>query len=103
MALCHQAANTVMEQFISGLGNLKPVAAIDVGCVDGRVTRDLLLGRFKQVDLFDPCPIALDIVQTVTESDWQVMRVEEALMETYAWKSGYSLIVLRWCIGYVTD
>ena len=100
MASCHQAAVLAMEQFIDGLPMVRYERALEVGCGDGRVTRDQLLGRFKMVDLFDPCSEAIRKVREDMAMKWQVMNIGKATMETHEWNSDYSLIVMRWCIGY---
>ena len=103
MELCHDAAVIAMSEFMDGLCSLKYDAALEVGCGDGRVTRDLLMGRFGQVELFDPCLVAFEQVMASMARNWQVMRIEQAAMESFEWHAEYSLIVLRWCIGYPAD
>ena len=100
MRACHQAAVLAMDQFIDGLPMVRYEKALEVGCGDGRVTRDQLLRRFSMVDLFDPCAVAIRKVKKEMALQWQVMHIDQGTMETHDWHGDYSLIVMRWCIGY---
>jgi len=55
------------------------------------------------IDLFDPCSKAIQKVKKALAKNWQVLRIEQASMETYEWKDEHSAILLRWCLGYPED
>lgn len=50
----HPNAIKFMEEFLEQLKGLKYDRVLEPGCGNGIVTKDLLLKRFKLVDIFDP-------------------------------------------------
>ena len=64
-------ANRVLLPWLAGilkdLKYLKRERALEVACGEGHVTREVLLGQFCEVDLFDPCPYAIAKVNKLKE------------------------------------
>jgi len=49
-----------LKNFIDNCTSMKTDKALDVACGAGWVTKEVLLSRFSEVDLFDRCKQALD-------------------------------------------
>ena len=63
MAICHPASVQMLEGFLKSLGELDRKRALEVACGDGRLTRDLLAKWYEEVDMFDQCPVAVELVK----------------------------------------
>ena len=49
-----------LRNFLDSLTSMKKGKALEVACGAGWVTKEVLLSRFSEVDLFDQCEQAID-------------------------------------------
>ena len=103
MEKAHEPSIALLKEFLAGLDSLKYARALDVAGGDGRVVKELLLGLFEAVDLFDHCPKALNKVEQLKALFPKLEHVKRAKMQEYKFKEKYSLILMCWCSGYLND
>ena len=75
--------------------------AIEVGCGDGRFTRDHLIKNYTVVDMFDIDAPVIERVKLHKMKYDAIKDVERASMQEYEFKHKYNGIFLRWTIGYL--
>ena len=59
MAICHPECIKILKNFIASVKNHSTHRALDAAGGDGRLSKDLLVGLYSRVDLFDKCPEAI--------------------------------------------
>lgn len=103
MQLCHAASIELLNNFLDQLPSLHCERALEVAAGDGRVTNDLLIGRFTAIDCFDLCYESVKKLEQLQLAHHQIKKVDQAAMQSYYWEHTYSLILVRWCVGYLSD
>ena len=63
MDLYHPFRVTLMKQVLAKLPLPTNKRALEAGCGDGRLSKDVLCVDFDKVDLFDSCPAAIRAVK----------------------------------------
>ena len=101
MDVNHWPSLPYIQKGIKKVKTLKPFRAIDVGCGDGLLTRDLLLYKFTKVDMFDRCPKAIKIVKELKKDNKRIQDVEIAEFNDFEFKHKYNGIFMRWVSGYM--
>ncbi|CAL1402710.1 unnamed protein product [Linum trigynum] len=99
------------ELFVDG-GRNRPLVALDCGSGVGRITKNLLLKYFNEVDLLEPVKHFLDAAReslsdanvaagsdTHKASNFFCVPLQEFTPET----GRYDVIWVQWCIGHLTD
>lgn len=100
---CHKPSIQLLEGLFRQLRTMQRGRAIEVGCGDGKFSRDLLFGWFDVVDFLDVQANALEKVHELKATSNKVGRIREAMMQQYEFEDVYNAIVLRWSIGYLDD
>ena len=59
--------------------------------------------RFREIDCFDQCPRAVKKLEHLQERFSELAKIDQATMQSYVWEEEYTCIILRWCIGYLTN
>lgn len=85
--------------------------ALEVACGECPVTKDLLQGQFKYIDLFEPTKEAFEAhakplaAPTTFPGETVLITAKRARLEDFKPVIGkdYDLIVMRYCLGYVSD
>ena len=103
MALCHGQSIKILQAFLDDLPHFDGERALEAAAGDGRVTKDLLVKRFDNVDCFDQCPKAVKLLEKLRAKYVEVDLVDQARMQSHAWQREYTCILLRWCVGYLND
>ena len=103
MGICHPQSLNVLEGLIKNFPNLDRARALEAGCGDGRLSKDLLQKWFEKIDMFDQCPEAIRIVKAQKEEAKYIGDVEQASFQKYVCKRHYSAIFMRWVTGYLDD
>eukprot|EP01018_Ginkgo_biloba_P016490 Gb_20319 [translate_table: standard] len=88
-----------------------PLVALDCGAGVGRVTKNLLLKHFHEVDLVEPVSHFLEsareqlkaTIRTKAESHSAVNFYSIPLQEFTPETGRYDVIWVQWCIGHLTD
>jgi len=62
------ASITLLESFLDKIPQLSSRRALEVAAGDARLSKDLLRTRFKAIDCFDQCPIAVKKMEKLKES-----------------------------------
>jgi len=84
-------------------GELKYGYALDCGAGIGRVTKDVLLPRFKCVDLVEPCERLLEDAKSFVESD-RVKNFWKRPCQMFEPEDlKYDLVWNQWVLQYLTD
>lgn len=89
----------------------RSLVALDCGSGIGRVTKNLLLRYFNEVDLLEPVSHLLDTARenlTSTEAmqmdDHKAVNFYSIPLQDFTPEAGrYNVIWIQWCIGYLTD
>ena len=63
MDICHPDRVKLMETIIGIVPGMSFEYALEAACGDGRLSKDLLVKKFKNVDLFDIDEDSIDIVK----------------------------------------
>ena len=58
---------------------------------------------FNAIDCFDQCPVAVKELEKLQLSMPAIKKVDQASMQSYHWEERYNCILLRWCVGYLSD
>ena len=103
MQLVHQQAVGQMEKLFSELGGMKRDAALEIGCGDCLVSKDLLEKHFAQIDLLDQCQEAVKEMRSYQGRCERVRHLFHMPMQDLDTQLKYNCIVLRYCIGYLDD
>ena len=75
-------------------------SAIDCGAGWGRITKETLLPKFKNVDLLEPAPSQIEKART------QVPEVRNFYMQglqEFKFENKYDCIWIQWCLCYLID
>ena len=59
MKICNTHCIKLLKQFLSEIEGRSSHRALDVAGGDGRLAKNLLVGAYDRVDLFDRCPKAV--------------------------------------------
>lgn len=74
--------------------------AIDCGAGWGRITKEVLLPKFKNVDLLDP---AEEQVKKAKEHVPEVKKFIVKGLQDFEFEYKYDCIWVQWCLCYLTD
>ena len=89
-----------MRAFFDTLEIKSTISALDVAMGSGRVSMDLLVHLYDNVDGFD---CSTNSVKEMLEHKKLYARLGDislSTMEKFPWKNDYSGIWMSWCIGY---
>ncbi|KAL9224394.1 hypothetical protein vseg_000430 [Gypsophila vaccaria] len=92
-------------------GNNRQLVSLDCGSGIGRVTKNLLIRYFNEVDLLEPVPHFLEEARkSLTSESVAVVDEHKAvnfycipLQEFIPEPGRYDVIWIQWCIGHLTD
>jgi SAM-dependent methyltransferase len=100
---CGGRAIEELKAVLDKLPSIGKSRALDVGSGSGRLTKDLLLDRFKSVDMFDPMPAAVAIAAKLKTENARVGFIYHTTMQRFNWRRSYDCVFMSWCSGYVDD
>ena len=103
MEVNHEKSLKILDSFFNKLSYMSKERALDAACGDGRLTSDFLSRFFEEVDMFDQCPKAINIVNNLKKEVKQIKNVQLKKMQNYVFTQLYTCIILRWATGWVED
>ena len=78
--------------------------ALEVACGGCHVTRHVLLKYFEEIELMDRAHEAVkEANQLRLQNGNKIVAVHQASMEAFSPDTFFNCIVLRYCIGYLSD
>ena len=89
-----------LKNILIKLSSMGRERALEVGCGEGHVTKEVLSKLFYEIDLFDPSPVAIELVKALKVDYPKINRVELSKMENFAWDATWNCIVFRYVFGY---
>ncbi|XVF23037.1 hypothetical protein REPUB_Repub13aG0003400 [Reevesia pubescens] len=103
--------NTLLHERFDGGGRNQHLVALDCGSGIGRITKNLLIRYFNEVDLLEPLSHFLDAARESLSQEYFVASdVHKAtnfyctpLQEFTPDAGRYNVIWIQWCIGHLTD
>ncbi|XP_021845343.1 alpha N-terminal protein methyltransferase 1 isoform X2 [Spinacia oleracea] len=103
--------NSLLSDPLLDKGRSRHLVALDCGSGIGRVTKNLLIRYFNEVDLLEPVPHFLEaarqslVLEGVTDTDeHRAMNFYCVPLQEFTPDSGrYDVIWVQWCIGHLTD
>nr|XP_043624559.1 alpha N-terminal protein methyltransferase 1 [Erigeron canadensis] len=103
--------NTLLTAFFPNAGRNQHLVALDCGCGIGRVTKNLLIRYFNEVDLLEPVSHFLEAARESLVPENLSVSVEHkavnffcAPLQEFTPDSGrYDVIWVQWCIGHLSD
>ncbi|XP_022716504.1 alpha N-terminal protein methyltransferase 1 isoform X2 [Durio zibethinus] len=103
--------NTLLHERFHGGGSNQHLVALDCGSGIGRITKNLLIRYFNEVDLLEPVSHFLDAARESLSQEYFVASdVHKAtnfycasLQEFTPDAGRYNVIWIQWCIGHLTD
>ncbi|KAK7368723.1 hypothetical protein VNO80_10752 [Phaseolus coccineus] len=91
-------------------GKRQPLVVLDCGSGIGRVTKNLLIRYFNEVDLLEPVSHFLETARETLALECQTNTVHKAVnfycvpLQDFTPDAGrYDVIWIQWCIGHLTD
>ncbi|GMI77458.1 hypothetical protein like AT5G44450 [Hibiscus trionum] len=103
--------NTLLHERFGDAGRNQHLVALDCGSGIGRVTKNLLIRYFNEVDLLEPVSHFLDAArESLSQEHFVASDVHKAtnfycvpLQEFTPGAGRYNVIWIQWCIGHLTD
>ncbi|XP_020234518.1 alpha N-terminal protein methyltransferase 1 [Cajanus cajan] len=103
--------NTLLSERFSADARRQPLVALDCGSGIGRVTKNLLIRYFNEVDLLEPVSHFLETARETlglgcpTNSDMhKAVNFYCVPLQDFTPDTGrYDVIWIQWCIGHLTD
>jgi protein N-terminal methyltransferase len=75
----------------------------DCGAGIGRITKNLLVNLFENVDILEQCPSFVEKAKTELSSSPKVKNFYCSGMQEFSFERKYDLIWIQWVIGHLTD
>ncbi|CAA0832266.1 methyltransferases [Striga hermonthica] len=103
---------SLLDEMFSGAGNgSRPLVALDCGSGIGRITKNLLIRYFNEVDLLEPVSHFLETARSnlspensmFTDEHKAVNFFNVPLQEFTPELQRYDVIWIQWCIGHLSD
>ena len=82
---------------------MKCETALEVACGAAHCTKMVLSKKFYKIDLFDESQGAVTDAMKNLEGVERVGQVAKSRMQDYTFDEKYNCILLRYCVGYLTD
>ncbi|XP_004504731.1 alpha N-terminal protein methyltransferase 1 [Cicer arietinum] len=103
--------NILLSERFSPDVKTQPLVALDCGSGIGRVTKNLLIRYFNEVDLLEPVSHFLEAArETLTSEGYTSSDMHKAVnfycvpLQDFTPDTGrYDVIWIQWCIGHLTD
>ncbi|XWS17974.1 hypothetical protein CRYUN_Cryun32bG0002500 [Craigia yunnanensis] len=103
--------NTLLHERFAGGGRNQQLVALDCGSGIGRITKNLLIRYFNEVDLLEPVSHFLDAArESLSQEYFVASNMHKAtnfycapLQEFNPDAGRYNVIWIQWCIGHLTD
>ncbi|KAK8664956.1 hypothetical protein V6N13_084724 [Hibiscus sabdariffa] len=103
--------NTLLHERFGDAGRNQHLVALDCGSGIGRITKNLLIRYFNEVDLLEPVSHFLDAArECLSQEHFVASDVHKAtnfycvpLQEFTPDAGRYNVIWVQWCIGHLTD
>lgn len=101
----------ILSERFNADAKTQPLVALDCGSGIGRVTKNLLIRHFNEVDLLEPVSHFLEAArETLTSGDYTNSDMHKAVnfycvpLQDFTPDVGrYDVIWIQWCIGHLTD
>ena len=103
MAKANPKALEQLNRFIGELATMKCETALEVACGAAHCTKAVLSKKFCKIDLFDESQGAVTDALKNLEGVERVGQVATSRMQDYTFDEKYNCILLRYCVGYLTD
>ncbi|KZV34268.1 alpha N-terminal protein methyltransferase 1 [Dorcoceras hygrometricum] len=87
--------NTLLSERFPDAGRGQKLVALDCGSGIGRISKNLLIRYFNEVDLLEPVPHFLDAARTNLAPE-NLMVMENRAVNFFG-------VPLQWCIGHLSD
>ncbi|XP_039061557.1 alpha N-terminal protein methyltransferase 1-like [Hibiscus syriacus] len=103
--------NTLLHERFGDAGRNQHLVALDCGSGIGRITKNLLIRYFNEVDLLEPVSRFLDAArESLSQEHFVASDLHKAtnfycvpLQEFTPDAGRYNVIWIQWCIGHLTD
>lgn len=103
--------NSLLSDPLINKGDKRSLVALDCGSGIGRVTKNLLIRYFNEVDLLEPVPHFLEAARqslvlegvSGTDENRATNFYCVPLQEFTPYPGRYDVIWIQWCIGHLTD
>ncbi|KAK6267519.1 hypothetical protein QUC31_011679 [Theobroma cacao] len=103
--------NTLLHERFDGGGRNQHLVALDCGSGIGRITKNLLIRYFNEVDLLEPVSHFLDAARESLSQEYFLSSDAHkatnfycvSLQEFTPDAGRYNVIWIQWCIGHLTD
>ncbi|KAJ0673968.1 putative protein methyltransferase [Helianthus annuus] len=103
--------NTLLARFFPDAGRNQHLVALDCGSGIGRVTKNLLIRYFNEVDLLEPVSHFLEAARenlspenTMVSGDHKAVNFYCTPLQEFTPDAGrYDVIWIQWCIGHLAD
>ncbi|OMO73771.1 hypothetical protein COLO4_26880 [Corchorus olitorius] len=102
--------NTLLHERFDGGGRNQHLVALDCGSGVGRITKNLLIRYFNEVDLLEPVSHFLDAARESLSQEYVASNMHKTtnfycvpLQEFTPDAGRYDVIWIQWCIGHLTD
>ena len=84
------------EDYISGYNS-----ALDTGAGIGRIAKQVLIGRFRNIDLLEPSSVQIEEARRLLAND--VRLFIKTRLQTFEFTHKYDCIWMQWFLMYVND
>jgi protein N-terminal methyltransferase len=91
-------SRNMIERFADVISGFN--TAIDCGAGWGRITKELLIPKFKHVDLLEPAPVQIEKARAYVP---EVRNFFLQGLQQFEPKDRYDCIWVQWCLCYLTD
>lgn len=93
-----------LRNLLAKLKDLDYTNALEVAMGEAHVTKEILLEKFKEVDMFDRDAGAFQMGLNLQKKyPDKIKRVKRNSMQYFKFETKYNLIVLRFCCGYLNE
>ena len=103
MAKANPKALDQLKRFLESLASLRYESALEVACGAAHCTKMVLSKKFYKIDLFDESQGAVTDALKNLKGVETVGQVTKSRMQDYTFDEKYNCILLRYCVGYLTD
>jgi len=103
MKKCNRHCVKILKPFVERTDTDSRFRAMDVGGGDARMSLNMFTDFYNKVDLFDPCPVAIERAKKALEGNNAFGYAEKATMQNFEWKFLYNGIFMVWVAGYLSD
>ena len=103
IAACRPTCIAILKEQLKKLNGHADTRAIDIAGGDGSLAKELLVAKYKTVDLFDRCPTAVKKAKLALRNHPRIGHNSMSTMEEFDWPEDYNAIFMVWVSGYLSN